>query len=362
MATSLSQTDSIGLLHELVSIPSPSEAEKAAVSFLVAWMDAHGMDAYIDAAGNAVGIVEPASASGDSPTREIVLLGHIDTVPGFPDVLVRDERLYGRGAVDAKGPLAAFAAAAVGAGPLPGLRIVVVGAVEEEIATSRGARLIAADRSPDMCIIGEPTGAERIALGYKGRLLTDLTVHKALSHRAGPEPTACELAVQYWNQVQSEVSRLNLGRDRAWDQVQANIRGFGSEDDGLWETAHLAMGFRLPLGLEPEWLKERLIALGAGHQLSFRGAETAFRAEKNTPVVRAFLSAIRAEGGNPGFVVKTGTSDMNVVGPIWQVPIVAYGPGDSSLDHTPEEHVHLSEWLQGVRVLEGALCALSRSP
>jgi LysW-gamma-L-lysine carboxypeptidase len=283
-------------------------------------------------------------------------------------VTLRDGQLHGRGAVDAKGPLAAFAAAAAGLGPQTGLRIVVVGAVEEEAASSRGARRIAADRRPDMCIIGEPTGGERVALGYKGRLLADLSVRQPLSHRAGPDATACELAVDYWSRVQAEVAKANHGRERAWDQLQANIRSFASEDDGLFEAAHLALGFRLPTGLEPDDLKERLLRLRNGHDplsgiydLRFRGEESAFRAEKNTPLVRAFLAAIREEGGSPGFVVKTGTSDMNVVGPIWRCPIVAYGPGDSALDHTPEEHVVIEEWLKGVRVLERALSGLAQT-
>ena len=46
---------------------------------------------------------------------------------------------------------------------------------------------------------------------------------------------------------------------------------------------------------------------------------------------------------------------MNVVGPGWQCPIVAYGPGDSSLDHTPNEHIRLDEYWQAVVVLESAL-------
>jgi [amino group carrier protein]-lysine/ornithine hydrolase len=46
---------------------------------------------------------------------------------------------------------------------------------------------------------------------------------------------------------------------------------------------------------------------------------------------------------------------MNVVGPVWQCPIVAYGPGDAALDHTPGEHIALSEYAQGIAVLERVL-------
>jgi LysW-gamma-L-lysine carboxypeptidase len=63
----------------------------------------------------------------------------------------------------------------------------------------------------------------------------------------------------------------------------------------------------------------------------------------------------------PGFVVKTGTSDMNVVAPVWQCPIVAYGPGDSALDHTPHERLDLDEYWTAVQVLEATLRQLAAS-
>ena len=42
---------------------------------------------------------------------------------------------------------------------------------------------------------------------------------------------------------------------------------------------------------------------------------------------------------------------MNIVGPIWKCPIVAYGPGDSTLDHTPNEHLDLAEYERAINVL-----------
>ncbi len=343
--------DGMKLLQELVEIRSPSGQEGPAVNYLVEWMARRGFSAHRDAAGNAIGILEGPSDNGHGPAREIVLLGHIDTVPGFPRVTVRGGKLYGRGAVDAKGPLAAFVTAAAMLGPLPGWRIVVVGAVEEESATSKGARHVAARRAPDMAIVGEPTGWHRVALGYKGRLLADVTIQRLLSHTAGPESSAAELAVAFWNCVTQRIAALNAGRTKVWEQVQPGLRSICSSDDGMLETVEMRLGFRLPLDVTPEQIKALLVACDAKVGIDFKGEEYAYRAEKNTPLVRAFLNAIRAQGGEPGFVVKTGTSDMNVVGPVWRCPIVAYGPGDSSLDHTPNEHIALDEWRAGVTVL-----------
>jgi LysW-gamma-L-lysine carboxypeptidase len=91
--------------------------------------------------------------------------------------------------------------------------------------------------------------------------------------------------------------------------------------------------------------------------LRFHGYERAWRAERNSFLVRGFLAAIRdiEPAVRPSFVVKTGTSDMNVVAPAWQCPILAYGPGDSSLDHTPNEHLNLDEYWRAILVLEKAL-------
>jgi [amino group carrier protein]-lysine/ornithine hydrolase len=46
---------------------------------------------------------------------------------------------------------------------------------------------------------------------------------------------------------------------------------------------------------------------------------------------------------------------MNILGPAWGCPVVAYGPGDSDLDHTPEEHILVPEYLKGVEVLAKTL-------
>ncbi|HQV95841.1 MAG TPA: M20/M25/M40 family metallo-hydrolase, partial [Anaerolineales bacterium] len=73
---------------------------------------------------------------------------------------------------------------------------------------------------------------------------------------------------------------------------------------------------------------------------------------------RSFLSGIRSQGGEPRFVYKTGTADLNIVAPVWKCPAVVYGPGDSSLDHTPNEHIELEEYAKAATVLTDTLLKL----
>jgi LysW-gamma-L-lysine carboxypeptidase len=338
-------------------------------------MAAHGLDATVDAAGNAIG------ARGDGP-RQVLLLGHIDTFPGDLPVHREGDWLYGRGTVDAKGALCAFAAAVASVEVPVGWRVTVVGAVEEEAATSRGARyLLAHWPAPDACVIGEPSGWDRITLGYKGRLLVEVSLRAPFAHSAGQARPPAEQAVEVWSAVVAHCAAFNAGRETAFERLDPTLYHIATQDEGAYGTAHMSLGFRLPPSLSPEaladdlrrisesanqrvsesanWSTSNLQSPISNFQLIFSGAEPAFRADKNTPLVRAFLSSIRGQSGRPRFVLKTGTSDMNVVGPAWGCPIVAYGPGDSALDHTPEERVSLSEYLQSIEVLKSVLRTLT---
>ena len=336
------------LLHDLVAIPSPSCHEAEAAAFLVGWMRGRGYDdAFVDGAGNAVGII-------GSGSREIVLLGHIDTFAGFPPVRCQDRTLHGRGAVDAKGPLCTFAVAARQANLDEDLRVIVIGAVEEEAATSRGARHALSIYQPDYCVIGEPSHWDRITLGYKGRLLLDWRWEGGLSHSAGDAPSPAERALAYWQDVKAQSNTYNTGIDSIFARFDASLRDINTRQDGANGIAEMTVGLRLPPGLDPESLAQQFPAKDDA-SVSARGAERAFTCDRNSELSRVFRRAIRANGGVPRFLYKTGTSDMNVVGPRWNCPMLAYGPGDSSLDHTPHEHINLDEYLQAIDVLTKVL-------
>jgi len=319
-----------------------------------------GLVATVDEAGNFV-----ATTSGE-PTRaveglkDIVLLGHMDVVPGDVEVRRVGELLYGRGTVDAKGPLATFVmAAAMLKDELPAnVRVVVIGAVEEEIATSKGARAVVPRYAPEACVIGEPSRWDSVTIGYKGRLVVRYSIERLMSHTAGPALSAGDSLHRWWQDVLDFVLATNAGRVGAFQQVQATIRGMTTTSDGLVERCEGVVAFRLPSDVHPEMIEERCRRHCGEAVLECSGAEEAIVASRTSALARALTMSIRAGGGKPGFVLKTGTSDMNVVGASktgWKCPIVAYGPGDSSLDHTPDEHIDLGEYEKAIEVLRGAI-------
>jgi LysW-gamma-L-lysine carboxypeptidase len=335
----------------LVSQYSPSGAEAGAVAWLLQRMDSLGFTStHEDEAGNAVGII------GTGP-KQIILLGHIDTVPGEIEVRTKGDILYGRGTVDAKGPLACFTDAAARVGVREGWQIVVIGAVDEE-RNSLGARHVVDQYRPDYLVVGEPSRWDRITLGYKGSAWAEVSVKHPLSHTAGAESSASDKVLQVWQAVLAYTEKANEENQRVFDQISPTVRGMSSGGDGFDEWAKITIGTRLPTGVSPEEWYEILGEMGASHNVEVTPAGfaiPAYRADKNTPLVRAFLRSVRAQGGKPGFVVKTGTADLNVVAPVWNCPAAVYGPGDSALDHTPNEHISLEEYGRAVSVLAGVL-------
>jgi LysW-gamma-L-lysine carboxypeptidase len=155
------------------------------------------------------------------------------------------------------------------------------------------------------------------------------------------------------------VESFNAGKARAFDKLIPTLRGMESGQDGFEQWARLNIGVRLPPDVSPMDWYEKLNGIAGDAQVERLGFSVpAWACEKNTPLVRAFLSGIRSQGGEPRFVYKTGTADLNIVAPVWKCPALVYGPGDSSLDHTPDEHIQLDEYEKSVQVLCRALTGL----
>ncbi|QDV09201.1 Succinyl-diaminopimelate desuccinylase [Planctomycetes bacterium Poly30] len=358
MSRAFDDEDLIGLAHEIVSIPSVSGSEARASHRLVQRLGARGFQAEVDEAGSAVGVI------GDGPVT-IALVGHIDTVPGHPPVRIEDGVLFGRGSVDAKGPLVALAAGAARAVQRgAAARFVVVGCVEEEAPSSRGARHLLDvwperfGAAPDALIIGEPSAWDGVTLGYKGYLRTSLTLETPSAHGAHDAPSAPELASDAWQRIRAAANAFAGPDATLFDSLMPRLLGLSSSHDGLVDRATLELALRLPEELDPEaataWLQE----FAPKASLLVRGQAKAWRGPRTSTVARAFGRAILNRGGKPRFQVKTGTADLNLLAPPWGCPSLAYGPGDAALDHTPNERVPLAELTAAAEVLTDALLTL----
>lgn len=343
------ELDGAALLADMLDISSPSGAEAGLAAFLLTRLEAAGFDAHVDAAGN----LHAAWGTGD---RTVALVGHMDTAPGRVPRRHDGRSIYGRGAVDAKGPLAA-ALTAVSALPRDaGRRWVVIGAVEEE-ASSRGARhLLATIPAPDGLVILEPSGWQGITIGYKGSVRVRWTRTQPAAHGAGQEPSAGDRAVGFVRRVQDHAEARG-GGPSIFQRVDVRVLRFDAGSDGLEERAEVELGLRIPPGYAAMQVWDDVASLAGEGEVEVLYADEAVRTDRSSPLARSFVQAVRACGGAPRFKLKTGTSDLNHLAPAWGCPALAYGPGDSHLDHTPDEHIDLDEFDLGVRVLEAALSA-----
>jgi LysW-gamma-L-lysine carboxypeptidase len=336
-------------LRELVNIYSPSGGEAPAVEYLVNLMKRSGLEAHIDEVGNAVGTTKGKGV-------KILMVGHIDTVTGNIPVRETDEGLlYGRGTVDAKGPLMAMVFAAARLADRSDVNITVIGAVEEE-TSSKGARALQDRYQPDFIIIGEPSGWDSICIGYKGHMRATYKVQCPHVHRAHPRANAIEVALQYYAEVQSLCgSREYFKNEPMFETLTVAPMDIKIDRDEYNTTVVLDLDFRIPNEFPIKELEDNLNAFNVGGELEIYHSDPPVLVDKNNKLVRSLLSAIRTNNGIPRFKKKTGTSDMNILAQYWSVPIISYGPGDSSLDHTGDEHIDIEEYQRAIDVLVKAL-------
>jgi len=346
----------IEFLRWMVEQPSPSHHEQAFSRALAERLGQRGWRAHTDEVGNTIATL------GDGDTC-IALLGHIDTVPGEVPVRVEDGRLYGRGAVDAKGAIGAFVEAAelLDESERAGKRFLLLGCVEEEVAITRGAFHVRERYRPDFVINGEPSGAHALTLGYKGLVRAELEYRASLRHTASRDyRAAAEHLVEAWSALRAHCDECNRARP-LFEQDLPSLTSFQTGTTETEEWARASVNIRTG----PDTDGERLLSLlgsvpgVAVKALSNKGAVST---DGNDALSRAFKKAIRERGARPTLRLKTGTSDWNTVARAWRVPTLAYGPGDSSLDHTPHEHIHLDEYEEGIAVLARVLTLLPTRP
>ncbi len=353
----------VRLLTRMLEIYSPSGKEEEITRFLQEELEYLGFSVRRDEVGNVIGEVgegEPV----------VLLCGHMDTVEGIIPVRVEDGLLYGRGAVDAKGPLAAMivAASRVVREGFPG-KILVVGVVDEEGSGAGIQHFVESGIRPDFAVFGEPSGLEKVVFGYKGILTVRISVETPSGHSAAPWlfENAIEKAMEFWRQIQKLHLREEKLRSRFYSITccLTKIEGGNTSASFIPSKCVVHVQLRIPPQLSPEQVFdevkrkiERYKSTNPKVSVTVEKVDVAkaFEADRRSVIVRALAWGIRKTTLNyASFSRKTGTGDMNVLGNALKIPVVTYGPGDSTLDHTPDEHIDIQEYQTSIEVLTKAL-------
>jgi len=365
----MSEQAAVRFLTNLLGIYSPSGKEEDIANFLAYEMKRMGFEVGKDGIGNVIGVVgegEPV----------ILLCGHMDTVAGHLPLRIEEGKIYARGAVDAKGPLAAMVMAAAAAAKEPGFKgkILVASVVEEE-ATSRGVKhLITQGIKADYAIFGEPSGVENVTIGYKGQIQLKIVCKTETGHASMPwlYENALEKAYELWGQIKNAYPYPSPEPSESpFDAVTAclvKVTG-GRATSVVPFEAELNIDVRVPIQFSTAQVFEEIEKLIAKYQAAnpkvtakatVLDTVEPFEVNKASPLVHVLSSSVRKVLNKPATLLrKTGTGDMNILGKAMNLPIVTYGPGDSHLDHTLDEHIDVSEYLNAIQVYKETLLRLS---
>ena len=312
------------LTSRLISIPSISGDEKAVAEFIAE---------YLSAVGFAVELQEAAEGRPNVYARrgepDVVLSTHTDTVPPYVEFREDDEFIYGRGACDTKGIIAAMVKAGealIEANVTDFGLLFVVG----EEAGSPGAH--AANTIPNRSrylINGEPTES-KLALGSKGALRAILRARGRAAHSAYPEMG--ESAIEKLIDVLNDLRRIELPREQTLGATTMNI---GMIKGGV-------AGNVIPPEAEAE-LMFRVVTTNDSLKRIIEGAVDS-RAELEYTFGCDPVFTERIDGFETTVVAFT--TDIPQLGN-WGKPLL-FGPGSILDAHTPHERISKRELASAV--------------
>jgi succinyl-diaminopimelate desuccinylase len=374
--------DPVALAAELIAIDSvnPSLVPGAAgesriAAFCAAWLRERGFEVTVlEAVPGRPTVVGWARGTAGGPT--ILLNGHLDTVNGSPDLLrpvERDGRLFGRGAFDTKGGVAALmvAAARVAAAPHPG--DLIVGLVADEEFGSLGTEeLLAhfADHHPvDAAIVVEPSQLE-LTLAHRGFAWFEIAIEGLAAHGSMPEQgvDAIAHAGLILRALDELRDRLASAQDHALlapGTVRVSTIAGGVDAATVAPACTLTLERRFLPGETPESVEAQLrSALGdllddssvgaARATLTCLVARGAFEADPESAIVRAVAASAEAVLGTPAAVRgEPFWTDAGLVAEA-RIPCLVIGVAGGGA-HADEEWATTESIRQLTDILEGAL-------
>ncbi|MSU22066.1 MAG: M20 family peptidase [Pedosphaera sp.] len=360
-------TSSRKLLRELVAIPSvnpaflpaddPRAGEQRVAEFLAATAAHGGLDiAFQKVFRGRANLLARLPARGPA-RRHILLAPHMDTVgdpamrPSLFEPTLRNGRLYGRGACDTKGSIAAMLTALLqvaGSRRRPAhTEITLAALVDEENSQSGSRALVNSGLSADLAIVGEPTRLQ-VVTAHKGDLWLKLETRGKSAHGARPElgRNAVHAMAKIVNLLETEYAdQLRQRRHPLLGYPTVNVGSISGGTQPNIVPAHCAISIdrRTLPGETERGVHSELKALLAKHKLKAELISTKnapclpLETNPNLPLVQEFLTSV----GQTRPVGVDFFCDAAVLAR-GGIPSIVFGPGDIAQAHTADEWISLA--------------------
>ena len=367
--------------QDLVRTPSLSTQEREVAARLAGEMRRVGIsDVRVDRIGNVIGRI------GTGGDKKLLFDGHMDTV-GVSDPVawtrdpfgaeIEDGVLYGRGAADMKGALAAMVYAAkmlIDSGVSLDGDLYLVGVVQEEPCEGLAMRVLVEEEGLRPCwvVLGEPTNLQ-VSRGQRGRIEMRVTVQGKACHASAPhlgenaiygaariifglELLADQLTDDRLlgrgslavTQIESTAGSRNAVPDRCAFYIDRRLTLGETEAKALAEVQSVIL--RESLRAEAEVTEYRATSY-TGYETRQRVYHPAWAMEEDHPLVQATVRTVR---NTLGYVPRVqewvfSTDGVYTMG-VASIPTVGFGPGEERYAHTSEEQVRLDDVAAAARV------------
>jgi succinyl-diaminopimelate desuccinylase len=404
----------VDLTQQLIRFPTvnpPGEAYRPCAEFIGERMQRRGFHIdYVRAEGTSgdseryprVNVI--ARRSGSVSGACVHFNSHLDvvktgtgwTLDPFAG-LVRDGKVYGRGACDMKGGLAASIIAVealIDSGAeLPGV-LELSGTVDEESGGFGGVHYLAergwfSAPKVNHVIIPEPLNVDRVCIGHRGVWWAEIETHGRIAH--GSMPFMGDCAVRHMNAVidrferdlypklsarHTEMPVVPSGARSSTLNINSIHGGQDEQEEGypaacVPDSCRMVIDRRLLIEENMDAVKREVVDLLEGLKRDRAGFTYGIRdifeviptmADRNGPVARTTAAAIRRVIGHDAeFICSPGTYDQKHIDRVGRLKdCIAYGPGILDLAHQPDEYVVIDDMVASAKVMALAAWSLLR--
>ena len=373
--------DAIEFLKKCIEIYSPSGQEEEYSKFIAGFLENKGFKVNFDNVGNLI-------AEKGEGKPELLLVSHLDTIPGVLPVIKKEGKIFGRGAVDCKPSLAAmvYSISQINFEQKDVGKIVFAGIVREEDSLEGIQEFMKSNLKPDFSIFGEPTKINQICIGYKGRICIGFRILSQSGHVASSWQyiNSIEVALEIWNIIKGICWQLTEQHcptnepKKYFNKIIPNLSliSGGQYTNCVPATCEMHIDIRFPPEIGSQLILSEIRSCVVDFkQIYENNAKGKFQIQENiSSLIEGYevsgdeliVGALRWAIYNtikvkPTLIKKTGTTFINQIGIDYNIPSITYGPGDPRLEHTNEEFIEIEEYKKSIEIFNKFILKLNEN-